>query len=240
MRAVILAAGRGMRLRSETELPKCLFAPGGVALIERYVSALDALALRATVVTGYRHELVAARLAAIAPRFGFTTIVNPEFHLGSIVSLARGLEGVHGPVVLMDGDVLFHPDLLARLVQSPAANALLVDEGAPFTGEEYMAGVDAAGRVRELRRAAVPGHERSGEWVGFAKLSGEAVAELRAAIARQIAAGETAGGYEDSLAALLAATEFASVPTQGLPWIEIDFPDDATAAEEIIRAGKCG
>ncbi|MGH7655661.1 MAG: NTP transferase domain-containing protein [Gemmatimonadaceae bacterium] len=233
MRAVILVAGRGMRLRSTTEMPKCLLAPGGTALIDRYVTQLDSLGVAATVVVGFRGEIVSQRVAELAPRHAPTVVTNPDYERGSILSLARALDVVEGEILLMDGDVLFHPDLLSRLVAPPHANALLVDVGTEFTGEEYMAGVDA-GRVTELRRAAVPGHDTSGEWVGFARLDAAAVVRLRAAIAARIAAGETGGGYEDALASILGSSEVQCVGTEGLPWIEIDFPEDMLRAETLF------
>jgi choline kinase len=234
MRAIILAAGRGLRLRATTELPKCLFAPcDGPALLDRYIAGLDVLGIPATVVAGYRVDRIDARLAELAPRHTPTVVINPEFERGSVLSLARGLEGVDEELLLMDGDVLFHPDLLPRIAGAPFPNALLVDEGTSFTGEEYMAGIDAA-RVTELRRSALAGHEVCGEWIGFAKLSVAAVDALRVATARQISAGATAIGYEDALASVLPDHEFTSVPTAGLPWIEIDFPEDARRAEAIL------
>jgi choline kinase len=223
-----------MRLRASTELPKCLLAPGGVALIDRYITQLDALGIAATVVVGFRGDAVSKRLTELALRHAPTVVTNPDYELGSIVSLACGLDIVDGDILLMDGDVLFHPDLLERLVRAPDANALLVDVGTEFTGEEYMAGVDA-GRVTELRRAAVPGHEATGEWMGFARLDAASVEALRAAIDRQVAAGETAGGYEDALASILGATDVRCVGTEGLPWVEIDFPEDVRRAETLLK-----
>lgn len=235
MRAIILVAGRGTRLRAITEMPKCLLAPGGVALIDRYITQLDSLGIAATVVVGFRGDEVSARLAELAPRHAPTVVTNPDYELGSIVSLARGLETIAGDVLLMDGDVLFHPDLLHRLASASEASALLVDVGSEFAGEEYMAGIDA-GRVTELRRAAVPGHEASGEWVGFARLDAGAVEALRTAIGARIAAGETGGGYEDALASILSGSEVRCVDASDLPWIEIDFPEDAERAETLARA----
>lgn len=234
MRAIVLAAGRGTRLRSATDQPKCLFAPGGRALLDRYITVLDALGIPATVVVGYREDAVRKFLAALRPKHPPTIVANPDYQLGSILSLARALEVVEGSVLLMDGDVLFHPDLLARLADAPHENTLLVDSAVTFSGEEYMAGVDR-GRVAALRRADVQGHERAGEWVGFARLSAAAVRALKAEVTAQVASGATAGGYEDALASLLGAHDFRSVDASDLPWIEIDFPEDAERAEAIVR-----
>ncbi|MBI3568146.1 MAG: NTP transferase domain-containing protein [Gemmatimonadetes bacterium] len=238
MRAVILAAGRGTRLRAVHEPPKCLLPIGGVTLLERYLTTFDALGVATTVVAGYRADAVRACVRAAAPRAPRApcdVLVNDEYELGSIVSLAVGLRAVDDALLLLDGDVFFHPALLQRLVRSPHPNVLLVDIGSSFTGEEYMAGLDA-GRVRTLRRALVSGHEETGEWVGFARLAADATARLRAAVDRQVAAGATSGGYEDALASLLPDVHVRAVPTDGLPWVEIDFPEDVARAEALARA----
>ena len=236
MKALILAAGRGTRLRARHRPPKCLLAIDGVALIDRYVRKLESIGVDIVVVAGYRADDVRRRLTELAPAVDCAVVINHEFELGSIVSLARGLETVDGPLLLLDGDVLFHPELLTRLAASAHANALLVDVGSTFTGEEYMTGIDD-GRVHALRRAMVTGYASTGEWVGFARLDAIAVNQLRAAIERQIAAGETAGGYEDALASLLPDMHMHVEHTSGLPWVEIDFPDDAARGEALVRAG---
>ncbi len=163
MKAVILAAGRGTRLRVLHDRPKCLLEIGGVALFDRYIHALDALGVETTVVVGYRADDVRERLETLAPRTPCSIIVNDDFERGSILSLARGLTVVDEAMLLLDGDVLFHPDMLRRLVETPKRNTLLVDVGTTFTNEEYMAGLDG-GRVTALARRRVEGHEVTGEW----------------------------------------------------------------------------
>jgi len=236
MHALILAAGRGTRLRARHEPPKCLLEIDGVALLDRYVRTLESIGVDIVVVAGYRADDVRGRLRQLAPAVDCTVVINRDFEVGSIVSLARGLETVDGPLLLLDGDVLFHSELLTRLAASAHDNALLVDVGSAFTGEEYMTGIDD-GRVHALRRAMVTGYASTGEWVGFARLDAIAVNLLREAIERQIAAGETAGGYEDALASLLPDVHMHAENTSGLPWVEIDFPDDAARGEALVRAG---
>lgn len=51
---------------------------------------------------------------------------------------------------------------------------------------------------------------------------------------RWVREGRTEGDYEAALDALLDRHPFVTCPTDGLPWIEIDFPQDLHAAETEI------
>jgi choline kinase len=233
MKAIILAAGRGTRLERDDPRPKCLMEVGGRALLDRYLDVLDALGIATCLVVGYGAEAIAAHVADRPHRPSLLT--NPDFLDGSIRSAAVGLGAIADDVLLLDGDVAFTPALLERMTSASITDALLVDVGAAFTDEEYLAGIDG-GRVRTLRRGPVPGHEQQGEWVGFARLSAATAARLQAAIATSIREGHVAGGYEDALGALCADTPFTVIPTDGLPWVEIDFPRDLARARTLFPA----
>jgi choline kinase len=68
MRAILLAAGSGRRLRRP--LPKCLVDIGGMTLLSRALQALaDVEVTEAWVVVGYRHELIAKSSGSSHRRF---------------------------------------------------------------------------------------------------------------------------------------------------------------------------
>lgn len=234
LHALILAAGRGTRLTGVADGPKCLLELGDGVILDRYLRLLARREVPVTVVTGHAADRMAAHLRQWP---AVHTVWNPRFTDGSILSLARGLESVRGPLLLLDGDVCFHPALLDRLIDAPVADALLVDLGTDFTGEEYLAGVDD-GRVTALRRGPVPGHAAHGEWVGFARLSATTVEALHASITTQIAQGATQGGYEDALSGLLDTVSVHAIPVDGLAWVEIDFPHDLARAQALVAAGR--
>ena len=60
MKAVILAAGQGSRLRpAKPGVPKCLLEVGGKTLIEHQLAVIDAQGIRDVVaVVGYKNELI--------------------------------------------------------------------------------------------------------------------------------------------------------------------------------------
>ncbi len=232
MNALILAAGRGTRL-GLGDGPKCLAPIGEQTILSRSLDALDALDVPAVVVVGHAAAQVTAHVAG--RRRQPTLVMNERYRDGSILSLAAGLAPLDGAgdVLLMDGDVVFGKELLRRLIEAKAPDALLVDIGAEFSDEQFMAGL-RGDQVVTLRRGPVPGHEAHGEWIGLTKLSGRAVTRFLSAINAQIARGETAGGYEDALAGMLVDITVTGVPTGGAHWVEVDFVADLSRARQLF------
>ena len=131
MRAVMLAAGVGRRLGPQlNHEPKLLLSLGGKTLLRRHLEILDHVGIGELVlVTGYRAGAIEAELAALESPVAVTTVHNPDYTEGSVVSLwcAREALRLGGPVVLMDGDVLYDRRLMARLLAAPGANCFAMD-----------------------------------------------------------------------------------------------------------------
>jgi choline kinase len=76
--------------------------------------------------------------------------------------------------------------------------------------------------------------ESRAEWVGFVKVGRAAGVELAATLDAFVREGRTEGDYEAALDIVLRRHPFVAVSTGGLPWIEIDFPQDLQAAETEV------
>jgi choline kinase len=116
--AVILAAGKGTRLRqTEDDLPKPLQVVGGTPLIERTIASLAAAGVkRVVVVTGFRAELVEAAVASrTRPGVEVVCARNAEFEKANGISVMVGGAVVGGPFVLSMADHIYTP-AIARLV----------------------------------------------------------------------------------------------------------------------------
>jgi len=140
MKAIILAAGVGKRLWPVTQhKPKCLIEIGGQTLLSRYLESLASVKIRqATIVVGYKQEMIRAAVGSHCHGVDLSYLVNEEFHRGSISSLWIARTALSDDVVIMDADVLFHREILRRLVASPYENCLLMDDTVKQTGEECM------------------------------------------------------------------------------------------------------
>ena len=131
MKAIILAAGVGNRLAELSGgLPKCLLEFNGVNLLTRHIRILEQNRIpELLIVTGYRSDAISSVLAELSTTIEISTIYNPDFRAGSILSLYTAKETLSGgvDVLLMDADVLYHPDILKRLIESRHPNCFLLD-----------------------------------------------------------------------------------------------------------------
>lgn len=118
--AVILAAGKGTRLRqTDDDLPKPLQEVHGVPLVKRTIMTLAAAGVtKVVVVTGYRRDLVEAALRDAAYAAAGVEVVpafNADFDRSNGISVLVGGRTVTGPFVLSMADHMYTP-AIARLV----------------------------------------------------------------------------------------------------------------------------
>ena len=232
MKAIILAAGVGKRLWDITQhRPKCLIEIGGRSLLHRYLAALAGLGVRrATIVVGYRQEMIRDAVAGDACGVKVDFLVNDQFHRGSISSLWIARTALDDDAIVMDADVLFHREILRRLVESRYENALLMDETVKQTGEECMV-VVAGGRVIALSKKMPEQYDYAGEGVGFLRVRHADTPHLVASLQSHVDQGSWNMEYEDALLQFFQTVKVGHEKIGGLPWTEIDFVEDVKKAE---------
>jgi choline kinase len=235
--AVLLCAGGGNRLRPLTDdRPKALVDVGGETILERAVRLLLSVGVRELVVaTGYRHEAVEAAFSQCAAKV--TYCHSPDFaKTQNSVSLRRCAGAVGGrPFFKLDGDVLFHPDVLARLGRDDAPLSVAV-ERRTHLGDEEMKVIVEGVAIRSFGKRLDPAR-CAGESIGVEKLTGQAGDALfRALVA---ASDRTDLYYEDVYTELIAGgLQARMVDVTDLPWIEIDTPDDLVRARRSVEKGE--
>src|SRR5262245_21241000 len=138
MKAVILTAGRGGRLGAVLgNRPKGLLTAGECTLIERQIRTLRACGVESiVVVAGYR----AADIRRASGR-GVEIVHNLRFAAtNSLYSLWLARDLLSDGFIVMNGDVLFHPQLLRDLLSSRYEDAVLVCPrgSGPAYGDEEM------------------------------------------------------------------------------------------------------
>jgi len=153
LKGIILAAGKGARLNGTAgDRPKCLLRVGDSTLVERQIETLRALGIEdVAVVVGCQAELV-RRICGRGVEF----VDNARFaETNSLYSLWLARPLLTDGFVVMNCDVLFHPQLLDDLLTSRHEDALLVayqDHGAAPFGDEEMKVKVRRGRVVEISK----------------------------------------------------------------------------------------
>jgi len=128
MKALILAAGIGKRLNSKE--PKILLKIGQKTLLERYYQNLVNIDVnKIGLVVGFQKEKIEGLIKEIDKENRITIFRNTEFTKGSVISLVKASNFFEHQeeMILMDGDVLYHHDILQRLVNSKKKNCFLLD-----------------------------------------------------------------------------------------------------------------
>jgi choline kinase len=242
MRAIILAAGRGMRLREAADVPKCLLSFDGMTLLERHLRLLRNAGVDEVVLAlGWRHELVSAELDRLAWRPRPEIVLNPGFELGSVLTVHTVAEAMTrgGDVLLMDADVLYHDRIMAALVAGERpVNRVLLDRDFE-AGDEPVKLCVRHGVPVELRKqlAADLKYDIIGESVGFFRFDNAGARRLAAIVSDYVGSDRAHLPHEEAVRDLFRegsqVVEVADVT--GAPWIEIDFPNDVSrAADEVL------
>jgi choline kinase len=241
MRAIILAAGRGMRLQQpeEEQLPKCLLKFGGRTLLERHLLLLKNAGVHEVVLAlGFRRDLVEAEIDRLGWHPRPEIVVNERFELGSVLTVHTIAEPMTrgGDVLLMDADVLYHEGIMTALVAgAQPVNRLLIDRDFE-AGDEPVKVCVRDGVPVELRKQVAAGlqYDTIGESVGFFRFDAAGSLRLAALVAGYVKGGRANLPHEEAVRDLLLERSqvFDIADVSGLPWIEIDFPND------VIRAAR--
>ena len=164
-KAVLLAAGKGTRMRELTnDLPKPMLAVNGRPILQHIVDGLAAAGVtHFLIVVGYRADVVREFFGdggAFGVRVEYVTQTVQD-GTGRVVELAREFAGADA-FVLSYGDILVSPENYLRLVAPASAEALvsvkhnpgeIAKGGAVFVNERF--------ELTDLREKPQPGEPTS-------------------------------------------------------------------------------
>ena len=245
MHAIILAAGRGNRLAefNPDGRPKCLLEFGGRSLLSRQLDILNGFGVnKVTLVVGYEADQIIDHVSTLASRPEVAFVYNPAFTKGSVLSLlaANDVMTSGETVLVLDADVLFHPRIMQILIESLHQNCYLIDRDfAP--GDEPVKIAIHKGQMVEFRKALPAGlkFETLGESVGFFKFDGNIAVKIAQVCNGYKTEGLFGAPHEEALRDILLALPraFACEDVTGLPWLEVDFPEDVERAiKQVLPA----
>lgn len=236
-RAIILSAGKGSRLLPLTaERPKCLIEMSGRTLLEWQLDSLFAAGVGETVVVaGFGLEAVETVLSRRGAERGRVSVIfNPFYHVADNLGSAwMARSAMDRDFLLLNGDTLVPPALVARLIAAPPAPITLAVDMKPQYDADDMKVLCAGDRLVRVDKK-LPDGSHNAEAIGLARFAGEGREAFRETIERMMRTPE--GTSQFYLRAIDRLADTGIVHTcriAGLDWAEVDYPADLEAARRL-------
>ena len=183
MKAIIIGAGRGIRLMPTTaDTPKCFAEIRGRRILDWVLKAFCENGLDDIVfIGGYQIN----KVREAYPEFIFRHNVDWENN-NILASLFCAEDQMGEGFVCAYSDILFTPEAVARALANPADAALVIDtewlthyaERSQHPSDDAEKVTVANGRITRIERCT-PEAEAYGEYTGIAKFTADAAARLR-------------------------------------------------------------
>lgn len=240
MKAIILAAGMGSRIRPMTDnCPKCLLKVGGKTILEMMLSHIQRCGINEVVfVLGYLQDQVRDYVKTAFPKLDATYLVNDDYSTTNTgYSLMLALRETKGSAfVKFDADVVFDEEILRRLIDSEYENCLCIDKNIQLDAEEIKVTIEGDNKVVKVSKSVRP-VDAVGESIGIEKINGHTAERLLAELQQNMLDVENHQNYyEDAYERLIAkAVPFHALDISGLRWTEIDTHEDFAMAEKVFR-----
>lgn len=250
MKAIILAAGEGTRLRPYTlDRPKCLVELAGRPLLEHQLAALREAGIDdVTIVTGYRAEQIAA--------YGYPTRHNPAYASTNMVAslmCAADVLDCGDDVLIAYSDIVYETHVLDALLACCEPLCTTVDRKwlrlwqlrceNPLSDAETLK-LDECGNILEIGRTPASYADIQAQYMGLILVRAEVASQLR-----QVYCGlDPQGRYDGKTKPAMYMTSFLqwltdhgrpvrAVPVDG-GWLEVDSADDLELYERLQSRGK--
>jgi len=237
MKAVILAAGQGTRIRSvHGEHPKCLIEVNDNTILDHQLDALSVAGINdVAIVVGYEKEQiirhVTNRKSINVQRIHF--IENPAFAItNNIYSLWLALEWLRDDsFVVLNADVIFDAEALDSAVKTNAPISMIVD---PLWREETMKVIIHGDRVVQMSKKISREHS-SGTYIGITIFSKAIQTRFFDKMTTLISAGRVNDFFNVAVQELVdEGVQVGYKSTDGLAWAEIDDPTDLSFAQQNV------
>lgn len=245
MRAAILAAGQGVRLRPLTDnLPKCMVPFAGRPLVARQLDALAEAGIGEVVfVVGYRAEQVSNHFGDKYRGMRLSYVIAKDYaSTNNIVSFYVAERALLGDdLLLLEGDLLYDAPLLPSLLREPTPNVAVVDAWTPeMDGSVIVADRDRA-KALVLKKDQGPDFDKpaSLKTVNIYKFAKADLAKIFSETGAWVKAGRTDQYYEAVISDMLKTgkLELGVKRIAPLRWYETDTVEDLQRAAEIFSQG---
>jgi len=247
LKAIILAAGQGTRLRPLTEnKPKCMVEFQGKPIIDHLIETFRLCGIDdIVVINGYQGDMLESHLEGHNIRF----VRNEAYDTTNMVySLFCATDEFDDDLIISYSDIIYSPKILRQLMANPAPMSVAIDLNWKQLWDIRMEGIlsDAEtlkispqGHIYEIGLKPESLEEIEGQYIGLISVRSESLAAMKAVYddldARQINGRSRPNIFmTDLLQEVINSGMNISADTFNGGWIEIDSLTDLSMYNEHI------
>ncbi len=235
-KAVILAAGMGSRMKEMGEkIPKGFIQLGNIPIIEHSLKALISCDIEEIIiVTGHKGEYY-RNLKETYPQIRI--IENTKFaDTGTMYSLWCARNYIDTDFLLLESDLIYAPGEIARIINAPFSDCLLLS-GTTHAGDEvYVEAID--NRVSLISKSRDLINNSVGEYIGIARISKLLYDKLIQTAVPLFGTSPNLSYDMDCLVRIAHEHPIHFLLMDGLDWAEIDDINQLERAKEVWQRIK--
>jgi len=230
MHAIILSAGRGSRLLPlTTDIPKCLLPVGLTSVLSLQLDTLFRHGIKsATVVTGFNDHLVKAEIASRQTGPKVKTLYNPFFQVAdNLASCWMARKSMRQDFLLINGDTLFSPALLEKVLNAPAKDiTVTIDQKGHYDGDDMKVSLEGS-MLTAIGKTLLP-QQTNGESIGMLRFMNDGPKTFRNELKRLMKLEDgTKSWFLSAIHGLAQAGQAIDTTNiKGSTWAELDTPED--------------
>ncbi len=186
MKSIILAAGQGVRLRPLTDtVPKCMVEYKSKCIIDYILDTMGNCNIQSNVIiNGYKKEVLEKHLSLREVSFH----TNTQYDSTNMVTTLFCAESeLNDDIIISYADIIYKPEILQKLINSPADFACVVDlkwkelwsqrMNNPLDDAETMR-LNADGTIKELGKKPKTYNDIEGQYIGLIKISKKVLPQI--------------------------------------------------------------
>jgi choline kinase len=240
-RAVILAAGLGLRLKPLTNgAPKCLTEINGTPILFNALRNLSALGIvECTLVVGYLSPVVRETVGSRFEGIRLEYIENEQYRsTNDMYSLWLARRIVEQGAIILEGDIFFRAATLTRALDQAQGRSCYLVGSYDGTANEILVLTDSHMRILSVEvlhvRQVRPGNNYYMS-SGMLLIQPEYGTCLSRWLSRSVEAGRVDVLFDQIISEHVADEPLYAVAIDHGDWVEIDTPQDLAQAEQVFR-----
>jgi len=235
MKAIILAAGIGKRLQKVAgDIPKSMIQIGEKSIIHHQLESCKKVGItKFVIVLGYKKDILKAHILEKINATNVTFITNPIYDkTNTLYSLWLCCDLLTEDFIYFNADVIFGKNLLEKISRKSEYSQLLL-ETKSCAEEEVKMVIDKENRILEIGKQ-LEIEKCAGEFIGIGKFNKNILSEFKKFLQYGIDNKQENNYFEYAVNLLAKEVVLNAIPTDDIPCIEIDFPQDLERARQLF------